>query len=347
MLTRARTFIVVTILALLVWILAESQTLRIQSAAGQIRFETGSNTRVVRVNPTDPFRGTVELRLSGSAGRMDDLLEALRQPIAVNVDSESPSGTGLRVVNLRDALRLTPEFEQSGISLIEVNPRFVQVEVDELVQRDVPVRIELPDVEVQGAARAEPETVRFSLPRSISEALPVEEAYVRATVQPDQIANLPTGRPQRIASVRVVPSPALAEAWQARQSRAQVGVTLTLRSRTETEVLPTVPVQVRVAPTELLRFDISIPEEDRFLHDVTVRGPSTAIERMRNDPNLRPVAVIALSFEELERGLTAKDAIFVFPPGLDGLEATADDVNVSLSITRRIEPGTTGQPESE
>ncbi|KAA0214669.1 MAG: hypothetical protein EDM82_09520 [Cyanobacteria bacterium CYA] len=147
--------------------------------------------------------------------------------------------------------------------------------------------------------------------------------------------------------MRVVPSAALAEAWQARQSRTQVAVTLTLRSRTETEVLPTVPVQVRVAPTELSRFDISIPEEDRFLHDVTVRGPSTAIERMRNDPTLRPVAVIALTFEELERGLTAKDALILFPPGLEGLEATADDVNVSLSITRRAVPAPPGEPEGQ
>lgn len=339
MLARVRTFVAVTFITLLVWIVAEGQTLRSQSATMEINFETGSSTRVVRVDPADDFKKFVELRLSGSAGRLDDMADALRVPLAINVDAEAPTGTGLRVVDMRDALRSTPLFAQSGVTLTEVNPRFVQIEVDELVQRDVPVRVELPaDVQLEGEPRAEPEVVRFSLPRLVAEKLKPDETYVRAVVGPELVASLPTGRPQRIPSVRIERSTALADAWHAVGARSQVTVSLTLRSRTATEVLPTVPVQLRVAPTELGRFDITIPESDLFIHDVTIRGPSTLVERIRTDPSLRPVAVVALSFEELERGIGAKDAQFIFPVGLESLEATADDVNVSLQIQRRPEP---------
>lgn len=343
MFARARTFIVVTIITLLVWILAEGQTLRTQNAAAKISFQTGSNTRIVRIDPGESFDGSVTAKVTGSTGRLEDLLDALRAPIVINVDAETSSGSGLRAIDLRDALRSVPPFAQSGISLAEVDPQFVQVEVDDLVQRDVPVRVELPDVQLEGTYRVTPETVRFSLPKTLSESLPAEDVYVRAVVQPEQIANLPTGREQTIASVRVVPSQVLTDAWYSRAARTQVSLTLTLRSRTATELIPTVPVQVRVAPTELERFDISIPESDRFLHDVTVRGPSTLIERMRADSTLRPIAVVALSFEELERGITAKNAILTFPPGLEGLEASAGDVNVSLTITRRADPA---EPDS-
>lgn len=338
MLARVRTFVAVTLIALLVWIVAEGQTLRSQSATLEIEFETGSNTRVVRVDPAEDFKGFVELRLSGSAGRLDDIGDALRESLSINVDAETVTGTGLRVVDLRDALRSTPLFGRSGVTLAEVTPRFVQIEVDELVQRDVPVRVELPaDVQIDGEARAQPEVVGFSLPRQASEALAPDEVYAKAIVGPELLASLPTGRAQRINAVRIAPSQALEDVWYKRANRTQVAVSLTLRSRTATEMLPTVPVQLRVAPTELSRFDITIPESDLFIHDVTIRGPSTLVERMRSDPSLRPVAVVALSFEELERGIGAKDAQFIFPVGLESLEATADDVNVTLKIQRRPE----------
>lgn len=338
MVARARSFVIVTIITLLVWILAEGQTLRTQNAAVAVSFQAGSNTRIVRVVPGESFDGTVKVRLTGSTGRLEDVLDALRTPMVINVDAEGSVPSGVRVVDLRDALRSVPPFQQSGISLSEVDPAFVQVEVDDLVQRDVPVRVELPDVQLEGPYRVSPETVRFTLPRTLSASLSEQDVYVRAVVAPEQLANLPTGREQTIASVRIVPSQPLAEAWFSQAGRTQVSVTLTLRSRTATELIPTVPVQVRLAPTELERFDIFIPESERFLHDVTVRGPSTLIERMRSDSTLRPIAVVALSFEELERGITSKDAILTFPPGLEGLEASASDVTVSLKITRRPDP---------
>ncbi|RMH10845.1 MAG: hypothetical protein D6695_10675 [Planctomycetota bacterium] len=335
MLARVRTGLVVTIITLLVWILAEGQTLRVQGASAQVRFETGSSQRIVRVDPNEGFDGMIELRVSGSMTRLEDLAEALREPLTVNVDLSAPVGTGKRVLDLRDAIRSTRPFEKSGLSLLEVTPRFVQVEVDELVEREIPVRVELPDVQLEGAPRAEPDTVTYVLPRSVSEAMDPEQAFVRAVVQPQQLANLPTGRAQRIESVRLVPSAALAESWYARTSAAQVAVLLTLRSRTSTEVLPSVPVQIRVAPAELERFHIFVPENDRFLHDVTIRGPSTLIERIRTDPSVRPVAVVSLDFEELERAVTSKEAVITFPTGFESVEAQADELTVSLIITRR------------
>ena len=113
---------------------------------------------------------------------------------------------------------------------------------------------------------------------------------------------------------------------------ASVAVTLTLQTRAQQWVIPTLPVVVQLAPTELSRWDVAIPEPDRVLRNVTLTGPGPVIESYRRGER-RLSAVVALGFEELERGIDRKDVEFV---GLmPGVTASVEDREVRVAITPR------------
>jgi hypothetical protein len=340
--SRILSIIFVTIIAVLVWVLAEGLTVGTGEISADLQLDPGSNTRAVRIAPGDTFTGRIELTVRGSSTGIDQLTRKLRDPITLTVGNEIPFEPGEQLIDLQTALRASEVFKRSGVTLTEVKPRFVRIEADDLVTVEVPVRVALPDVQTEAPPRTDPETISYTLPRAVKRALDSAETVAVARLTDADLAALTPGTEQRLEAIRVQPSPALAAAWSLAPANAQVAVILTVRSRTATETIPTVPVQILVAPTELERFHITVAEDSRFLHDVTLKGPSPLIERIRSDPALRPVAVVSLSFEDLEKGIESKDARLVLPPGFEQVEARADAVAVRLTIQRR-EPVT--QPE--
>lgn len=336
--SRILSFIFITIIAILVWVLAEGLTVGTGELSADIQLDPGSNVRAVRISPGDTFNGRIDLSVRGSSTGIDQLTRKLRDPITLTLGTEIPFEPGEQLIDLQTALRASEVFKRSGVTLTEVKPRFVRIQADELVTLEVPVRVALPAVETEGPPRTDPETISYTIPRTISRTLAPGAAFATARLTDADLASLTPGTEQRIEPVRVEPSPPLAAAWSLSPLSAQVAVILTVRSRTATETIPTVPVQILVAPSELERFHIAVAEDSRFLHDVTIKGPSPLIERIRSDPTLRPVAVVSLSFEDLENAIESKDARFVLPPGFEAVEASADDISVRLNIERREQP---------
>ncbi len=330
--------IFVTVIAVLVWTLAESQTLRSAPFTADLEIQPGSVNRVLRLANTETFDGRIELRVSGSGSGLEELTRTLRDPITLQLGVDISFEPGEQLVDLRAVLRASDLFRKNAVTLNDVEPQFIRILTDELVSIDVPVRAELPGIQIEGQARTDPETVQFRIPRSLQSSLASSDVFVYATLGQDELARLTPGVEQRVDGVTASPSPALAASWFLRPTTASVSVILKLKSRTATETIPAVPVQLRVAPAELARFDIEVAEDDRFLHDVVLRGPGPLIERIRADTSLRPVAVVALTFEELERGIETKDAQIILPPGFEQVEAQADSVSVRVTITRREPP---------
>lgn len=332
----------VSVIALLVWTLAESQTIRTERFSVELRLEPGSSSRVIRAASSEDLPATFEVRVSGSASGIDDLTRVLRDPVALVLGIDIPFQPGEQVVDLQATLRSMEMFRKSAVTLVEVVPSSLRIEADDLVTIQVPVRVDLSGVQVEGPARAEPDSIEFRVPSMLRSSIVAYDAFVTASLNEAQLSLISPGIEQRVDGVQVVPSPSLTASWFLRPANAQVAVILKLKSRTASETIPAVPVHIRVVPSELARFDISVAEDDRFIHDVTLRGPGPLIERIRSDPSIRPVAVVVLSFEELERGIEAKDAQFILPPGYEQVEVRADSISVRVTITRREPP-----PESE
>ncbi len=120
---------------------------------------------------------------------------------------------------------------------------------------------------------------------------------------------------------------------------------MTLRDTTSQAVIPSVPVDVQLASSELNRWLITI--DDPWIQDVTIRGPSDLVDRVVASmaPDIPPPAsrvtlraILVLNFEELEQGITSKQVEFVLqPPSAGLLQYQAADATVDFTIKRAEE----------
>lgn len=343
---RARTALVALVLAGLVWVLAESQTLRAQSVRVQVAVlgpEAVAGAPVVRVAAGQGWNGSVEVELLGSSARSAQVIDRLRAPVTLLLGRElGELEAGRQRIDLREALRRAEVFGDAGVTIDAVSPAVLDVEVDVLEAIEVPVRVVMPgggpgaggDVELDGPAAAVPPVVMLTVPRrAVLERAAARDLAVQvvATLESDDVLALAAGREGVLPGVAVRLPPALADgAWAVSFEPSTVDVRLRVRGRLSRLVVERVPVEVRVAPAELGRWRVEIPPADRDLVGVTLVGPPAAIERVRSG-EVRPVAVVALGFEQLELGVDAAEAVISGLPG--GVRAEPAGAEVRLRIT--------------
>jgi hypothetical protein len=310
MLDQVKTFILVGLLTVLVWMLAEAESLRIDRLRAEIAFRGDAETgRLVRIEPGQEFAGYVHIRVEGPTRRVDDLASTLRHRLLLEPGMDGiPLDPGRHTLNLLEVLRSHTSVRDRRVTITGVDPPTLTITVQNLATRELPVRLQLPPGQVlEGAAEMTPPTVRVRMPESALERLR-EGAQAIARPDPDVLRALPEGRRHNLSNVQVELPEELRGIDGVRPSPSQVQVALTLRSRTAAVVLPTVPVHLRLPPEEAALWDIHIPQDARVLTDVTVTGPSEAIDQIR-DGRVRPIAYISLTFEELERAAAAGQPI--------------------------------------
>ncbi len=332
-----RTLGVVTLVTVLTWVLAESQTVQQRSVTVEVRFAAGGDQRAVRVSPDQDsgsprWTGLVEVTLEGAAGPIESVRRSLRSGVTLTVGDEVSAEPGVRAVDLREALRLDGALAGSGVSIREVGPPRVTLEVRAVEDRTAPVRAVLPEGSDTEVIAVDPAVVTVRGPTTL---LPEAGLEAEAIVPPAALEGLLPGQTvDRVAaSLRL---PGLDGAWAVRVNPERVSVSVRARSRLETVVVASVPVQVLLAPSELDRWSIEVAPEDRDIRDVRVTGPVEQVARVSSG-DLRLVAVVRISFEELERGVGVKEATLTGLNGTlpGGLRAEADDLSVRLTVIPR------------
>jgi hypothetical protein len=347
-LAQVRSFVLIAMVTLLIWLLAEAESLRVEKVRVELSFRAPADSgRYVKADPE--FPGVVTVRLEGSTARVDALAAQLRnKPLVLEPGMEGVSvEPGRRLVDLRTALRGMPAVRESGASIADVDPPGVQVSIDNLITREnVKVRVQLPPgALVEGTPEPNPASVRLRYPEAAGRELP-EDLAVDAPIDASALTGLPEGRRSTITGIRLELPESLRGIEGARATPGTVAATLTLRSRTSSVTLPSVPVHVRLAPTETGIWDIAMPAESRLLTEVQVTGPSETIELIRSD-RLKPIAYIPLSFEELERAAASGQPIEKAPVFSDlptVLKFEARQKTVRLTVKRREEAPTPGSP---
>lgn len=346
---QVRAVLAAMALAVLVWVYAEAESLRGQDTTLELVLEGAADPpRAVDVGdgsggtlfPGTPLRLTVSIE--GSTAALDAFLRRGPRTLrAAPGEVGVPTLPGAHTLDLREVLRATQDFKDSGLTIRKVEPATAQVTIDEVASRDVRVEVRTPVGDLEGLPEATPRTVRVVAPaREIARL--TEASTVVAGVDDATWSRLVPGRKEIIPGVRLSLPAELEASRRARLEPPTVDVVLTVKSRTATVVVPGVPVHLRVAPGELAKFDIDINEQDRTLIDVTVSGPADLIRQIE-DRSLPVIAFVALSFEELERGIASKDAQFTNVPG-GALKFEVANRAVRLSIKRRPVPNGPPRP---
>lgn len=331
MLDRIKTILLVSIITLLVWVFAEAESLQRREVRLELQFVTNApSERFVEV-ADEGYRGMVSVSLSGSAAAISGSEELTRGgPLRVTVGtSEVPASSGENLIAVRDALRTLAQFKAGGLTIDRVEPATLRVRVTPLEVRDARIKVEVGEAELDGVPEARPASVKVYVPIDAAPAGPID---VVATLRPEDLNRLVSGRRETVPQVKLELPAALRRLSGARIEPPSASVTLAVRSRQATTELSGVPVQVRLAAGELSRWDISIPEQDRFLPKVKVSGPADMIEQVKRG-EIKVVASVSLSFEELERGITQKEVGFGDLPS--PLRFESDSRLVRVSIKRR------------
>jgi len=340
MLRHLGTILIATLIAALVWIFAEAESVKSRELRIEvdIQADPGSD-RVVTV--TDPgFKDIVDLVLEGSNTELDAAERSLRKKrirLSPGVEGFSPE-PGEQSIDLRTALRAAGGLREAGVTIKRIEPPNVRLEVDALIAREAAVRVDVGEGELEGPAEVRPGVVKVIMPGKIAAAL-TEVPVVSARLDAPLLKPLVPGRREILNAVplRATGELARVDTTRLRMDPPAVEVAVRLRSKIDSVTLPTVPVLVRMPPGELAHFDISIEDADQLVRNVKVSGPADVVDKVRRE-TFKIVATVTLSFSDLERAAgstVSKEVTFGdLPPGLT-VEVPATSVRVSVSRRSR------------
>ncbi len=326
---KVRFYLSVTLIAVMVWVVAEGQTLQRQAVEMKVGF--GSNQQYAASVQTEGWTGSVKVTFEGSANVSTEA-QGLNGDLLVVEPGQGtvPIETGVHSVDLRQLIREMLETRRSALSVVSVEPATVAVRVQQLERIEQDVVVVLPDGIAASNLVVTPAKVALLVP--VGSLTGTVEA--RVVLDAASLAGQPLGRPislgERAVTLSNSDSAPLPQGLVV--TPASVSVALELQTRAAQVTLASIPIVVQLPPTELNRWNVEIPDSDRVLRDVTLTGPATVIEEYRNGQR-QLLAVIRLGFEELETRIESKRAEF---PGLGvGVTVEVQDREVGLTITPR------------
>lgn len=329
--SHIKSAILATLIAALVWIFAEGESLASRTVVVPVVFPAEASSDVV-IRLEDPsFTGTVRVRLEGTARTIDLAATAVGGRIRLTPGLPGvPNEPGeRRVVDLREAISNTPELKDLGSTVAEVEPRVVVVQVLKMVSRELPVRVEFgAEIALDGDPVVAPPSVTLRLPEYAAAKVP-EGAVATATVPEAEIRRFRADGAQTV-SVPIKPPPALGAVDPLLISPESCTVTVRLRRKLETYKVPSIPVWFSLPPTEDgSKWSVQIV--DKFLTDVMLTGPADDVQRVRaGQATIK--GLVELSTEDLERAVSSKPVTFT---GLPAGVSVGGSPTVRLKIGRR------------
>lgn len=337
-----KTWSIVLPVTLLIWVFAEAESLRTSSVATSIAIRPPLDQRQV-VDAVDdagqpiPDGGASRRRtvsIEGPAAAIQRAELVLREGITLTpgMGEQFAASRGSRELDLAAVLRAYPPLQGLGVTIKSVDPPRVRVVVDDVVERKVSVVPELPDGQTDGPPVVTPPEVVMRVPSEAAAKLP-EGAQAIARIDRATWDRLVPGRRESVPVSVQLPK-ALDGVRNVTITPARVTVELTVRSRTDSITIPTVPVHIRAPSAELERWDVAIKGR-ALLNDVKITGPADAIQRIR-DGAITVVAYVPLSYEDLERQITSKEAVYCDLP--TPLRFEPETPLIELEITRRAAP---------
>ena len=337
----------VTFITLVIWALAETQTLLTDRVTAVVSFAADSPEMLVRVVPGETWSGAVQVELSGPAATINRVREDLARGVTLRVNRELGFVEGSQSVDLGGALARHETIAGTGVAVVRSIPDRVRLEMARAVTVTRPVVFAAAGAQLRGEPTIEPDEVEVRVAEPEAGSLP---ELVTASPAPRRIEQLVPGERTTLGDVQL----SLGRAdrpWGLEIIPSRVSVTLELRSATDSIVFPAIPVGV-LMPADLVgEWEVVIDEADRFLRDVRVSGPASAINRWRQRGD-EPVAYIRLRQSDVESGSgEARAELIELSPSFT---VSIDDNRIAYTVRRRrdeptepTEPTESADPPNE
>jgi len=245
------TLVLVTIATLLIWAFAEAETLLVKDIAADLAFEPdAAGDRIVGLLDSQGETVHVMVTLEGSRAALDDAERALRKVLKFGANAAGvPQQAGEGLLDLTQLLKGNAALRAKGVTIKKIDPVSARVLVDQMVTTEVGVKVDVASAELDGPADPKPARVNLRHPATLA-SLINDKTVVTATPDAESIARLVAGRRESLLAVRLALPANLVGERCVKVEPAQVDVSVTLRSRTASITLASVPVQVLLAPGE-------------------------------------------------------------------------------------------------
>jgi hypothetical protein len=163
-LSQIKTFALVTAIALVVWLFAESESVRTRELTLVIELPSDPSSSLI-IQPFEPsvWRERVQVTINGSAAALAAFQAGASKPLKLTPDMDGmPSSPGEGDLDFRRVLRPLPLFAARGVTITRAEPASLRVWVDRIVKREG-VRVEAAGltVDLEGPAVVTPRTVNI------------------------------------------------------------------------------------------------------------------------------------------------------------------------------------------
>ena len=327
------TIVVVTAIALLIWIWAAGETRNEDTVYARVEIMASSDFETI-VSPTEDQQ--VAIQVKGSARSIQRLRQVLSQPLVLTTGSDGiPREAGRHEISLVDAIQNLPLIQQGDINILGTEPSRIDLEIDSMTELSVPVQPVFTGVTLGGEAVSNPENATLTLPSRIVAQIP--DPQVIAEPSPDTLNGLQAGRNQQIlVPLRLPPSlRPFGQSITIEPTSVQLAFTLILTTRSST--IATVPVQVAAPADGLADYSVQIDPADRLLSDVVVEGEVDLVKRFEED-GTPVVAFVHLTSDDLA-GMVGEAPVTLWelPDGLrvTSVDGGTDQPTVKVIITPR------------
>lgn len=288
---KVETWIVVTVIAVLVWLYAEATVLQ---------QKTGESVQLIIDEPTKnyaiaPNATNVSVSYRGSSGQIQQFNEITGVPMVIEIDPTGITTATERTIILDEALARAG-FGAIGVTDLEIDPATLNIVIQPLDTIQLPVVVDAGDVPLNGEPVAEPAHVAVTAPQNVIDQLrgqSVTAKLVQATSNGDG-----TGRERVATNIPLVfPSEVdLDSQWVKTDNDTNtVRINYTLADDVTTVVVERVPLYISLPVDAQLRYTVRPQDKTNFLSDVELQGPTDLIARIKaRDPDLTIRAVIRI-----------------------------------------------------
>ncbi len=304
---RLETALVVTVISVLVWLYAEGENVQTYTNQRvQVEFIPPPGQDLA-IEPARPIEVLLNLKASaGEMSRFDSILRARDGTIPIEIGEEQNGS----VVVIREAFATTP-LGAMGLNITSTSPEYVTVGVEPMVTRQLRVVPSSAPVQFAKPPTIEPAVVDVTLRESLAQAAEGLTVTARLPDQPDAYASFEVNTPESLEAPLVLPEPLVDRRTRMEPRTAEV--TFTIRKLTDSYRPDFITIRVVLDP--LMMRDYDIEPTDLVLREITLTGPSDAIERIRRGEE-RVEALLRPTNEQLERGVEALQPSISAPPGV-------------------------------
>jgi hypothetical protein len=273
-------------LTILIWIYAErEQSIPVTNVTFPIEVRVSDSNRLVTLK--DPADHNVVATLSGPRSAVDRAIHDLqaggsdRALVQIDVDPKRTRPRGEFNLSSGDVIANHPFFVRQGISVRDVSPTSLRVEIDDYEIQEVPVRLpdNLPTVK---DVRFVPRVVKVRAPSSVWQAMKQANKEPYAIGDISKLAEI--NQPGPHAGVNFVPV-----IWPSPQEHVTivprtVQATFEVQRQEKKAQLPSVPVYTKAPPSfdDKYKVELQLPGGAKTLSQVPVVGPPDTIDKLLN-----------------------------------------------------------------